>query len=347
MSVVGVCGYGFSGSSALFSLLDEYDETCSFKSGRICEFAFPYEPDGLLDLEYHLIHAPAKHLKGDVAIHRFIQYMHVMENTFNRETEGKFSLLTKAYIDSITQVTYKCRRSSDYRYNNFLIFREKLGKLLQNKMEDLLKRHVVVLKENDRYISVHPTNFKELTKQYVQDILNAAGVIQTGKIALLDQPFPPNYPDQVFHYFDDPYAIIVDRDPRDIYLTVKNLRFTNGRFVPHDDVRDFINYFKAVCIYNKDEDTKRILRVHFEDLIYHYDSTVCKIENFLHIKRHSKKRTFFKPELSIKNTQLSAVFPNDAKEIAMIERELKEYLYPFDKDLMAKDRENIFKMAAW
>ena len=71
------------------------------------------------------------------------------------------------------------------------------------------------------------------------------------------------------------------------------------------------------------------------------------IENFLHITRHTKVRELFKPELSIKNTQLSAVFPEDSKEIQIIEEELKDYLYPFDTEKMAKDRENILEMASW
>lgn len=347
MAIVGVCGYGFSGSSAVVSLLQEYAETSAFKSGRVCEFAFPYEPDGLLDLEYNLVHAPAKHLKGDSAIHRFIQYTKYISKSFDRETDGAFSRLTENYLKEITQVTYKCRRSSDYRYSKLAMFFEKLGRYIQIKAEDRLKRRVVILKEGDRYISVKPEHFVENTKQYVSDILTAAGVTDPSKMAIIDQPFPPNYPDQVFHFFDDPYAIIVDRDPRDIYLTVKNLRFTNGRFVPHDKVEDFITYFKAVSTHREDEDPQRVLRIHFEDLIYDYEHTVERIENFLNIKNHVRMRELFKPELSIKNTQLSAAFPEDKEAIELIEKELKDYLYPFDTGKMPKDRENIFKMASW
>lgn len=347
MTVIGVCGYGYSGSSALVSLLKEYGETSTFKSGRLCEFAFPYEPDGLLDLEYNLLHAPAKHLKGDMAIHRFIQYTNYIKKTFDRETDNSFSRLTDEYIRSLIQVTYKCRRTSDHRNSPIGLFLEKMIRYFQVKLENNLKRSIKLLKEDNRYISVYPSRFVEKTKKYVSDILTAAGVGGPSSVAIIDQPFPPNNPEQVFHFFEDPYAIVVDRDPRDIYLTVKNLRFSTARFVPHDDVWDFISYFKAVSAHKENEDEKRILRIHFEDLIYDYDKTVQKIENFLGIYQHYKIKQFFNPEVSIKNTQLSYVFPNDAKNIKIIEEELKDYLYPFDSEKKAKDRENIFKMASW
>lgn len=347
MTVIGVCGYGFSGSSALVSLLKEYEETSTFKSGRLCEFAFPYEPDGLLDLEYNLLHAPAKHLKGDMAIHRFIQYTNFIKKTFDRETDGAFSRLTEEYIRSLIQVTYKCRRTSDHRNNQIGIFLEKLMRTIQIKLENRFKCSIKLLKEDDRYISVCPNGFIEKTRKYVSNLLMAAGVGAPNSVAIVDQPFPPNNPEQVFHFFEDPYAIVVDRDPRDIYLTVKNLRFSTARFVPHDDVFDFISYFKAVSVHKKNEDGKRILRIHFEDLIYDYKNTVQKIENFLGIHQHNKIKQFFNPDVSIKNTQLSYVFPDDAKNVKIIEEKLADYLYPFDAEKKAKDRENIFKMASW
>lgn len=344
---IGVSGYGYSGSSAVLALIKEYDEICSSDSGRVFEFCLPYAPDGLLDLEYHLTKAPAKHLKGDIAIHRFKKYVNFIARSYNRETHDRFSSLTNAYLDEITQVSYRCRRLSDHGTNKASIFCEKLSSIIQTRAERLLKKRVPIRKEDTRYISVYPENFLENTKKYLQDIIESAGLRAEGKHALLDQPFPPNFPEQVFHFFEDPKAIIVNRDPRDIYVTVKHLTMSAGRFVPHDTVEDFVKYYRAIQTHSQKEDSERVLRISFEDLIYSYDETVKKIETFLGISQHGNKKKFFNPDLSIKNTQLKDVFPEDKEDILYIESELKEFLYPFEGKMRVADRDGIYKMAHW
>ena len=50
----------------------------------------------------------------------------------------------------------------------------------------------------------------------------------------------------------------------------------------------------------------RILRIHFEDLIYRYDFTTKQINEFLGIseEKHKDLRKHFNPDISIRNTQL-------------------------------------------
>lgn len=346
--IIGICGYGYTGSSAIVDLLKEYEELDVLVKNfsYTFEFSLPYEPDGLLDLEYHLTKAPAKHLKSDMAIYRFMQLTSWQRNPMNRVTNGQFSSLTEDYLNSLIQVAYHCRRVDTRRNNRLQIYWEKGIGVLQRKLEKKLKRNVKIAKEDIRYVSVYPNDFLKLTREYVANILDA-GKTEKETIRLIDQPFPPNNPEDVFHYFDDPYAIVVDRDPRDIYVMVKHFAFRSGRFIPSDRVEDFVEYYKAVRRHRPDKDQSRVLRIRFEDLIYEYDTTVKQVENFLNIEKHTHVRQFFKPEISMRNTQMMNLFPEDREAMTYIENHLSDYLYPFDKYEEVKEREGILDMAHW
>jgi hypothetical protein len=65
-------------------------------------------------------------------------------------------------------------------------------------------------------------------------------------------------------------------------------------------------------------------------MIYEYEKTTRKIVDFLELKEHCRPKSIFDPNLSINNTQLFDVYPNYKDDIAYIEKELPEYLYPFE-----------------
>ena len=50
------------------------------------------------------------------------------------------------------------------------------------------------------------------------------------KNLVLDQPFSGNNPQASFPYFENPRAVVVDRDPRDYYLFVKNLFYITRNY---------------------------------------------------------------------------------------------------------------------
>lgn len=144
------------------------------------------------------------------------------------------------------------------RNNRFQIYWEKGIGVLQRKLERIFKRNVIIAKEGIRYVSVYPEDFQKLTKAYVNSILEA-GKESKKLVRLIDQPFPPNNPEDVIHFFEDPYAIVVDRDPRDIYVMVKHFAFRSGRFIPSDRVEDFVNYYMAVRQHRPDQDPSKVL----------------------------------------------------------------------------------------
>jgi hypothetical protein len=137
---------------------------------------------------------------------------------------------------------------------------------------------------------------------------------------------------KVVFFFDNPLAIVVDRDPRDNYIFAKKFLLNKGRQIPTETVEKFVVYYRNMrkgmpYIIGSD----KILNIRFEDLIYEYDESITKIMTFCGLKEHTNPRTIFAPELSINNTQVFKRYPEYRKEIEYIERELPEFLYPFEK----------------
>lgn len=328
--IIGACGYGATGSSVLTDLLKEYDDIQVYDS---FEFWLSYRVDGLEDLEYHLMKEYAKNLSGDYAIKRFLDWTKCYKTPFiNKPCNGDvFYLLSKNYIDSITQLKYKGVETADVLSGNVMknicAFASK--KILMPKViEKIIHKPSFLWPCRTLNYCIEPENFYEETKKYVNNILLSMGADLTRPICL-DQPFEGNCPEHSFPFFEDPYAVVIDRDPRDLYFDEKYTTSPDGKFFPRTNVKDFVIYYRNMR--KNITNNSRVLRIRFEELIYEYEDSIKKIENFLHLGEHKRPKTGFIPERSINNTQQSRLHPEDRAEVEYIEKELKDFLFPFEK----------------
>jgi hypothetical protein len=104
------------------------------------------------------------------------------------------------------------------------------------------------------------------------------------------------------------------------------------------NAEDFCTVYDAMRRSERPVEDGRILRLHFEDLIYRYDDSCAWIYDFLDVSpsQHARlKGTQFKPQVSIHNTQLFRQDKYPADEIRIIEKRLERYLYPFPADVPA------------
>ena len=330
---IGACGFSATGSSAVTDYLKEFDENVVLDD---FEFTIAYMPDGLQDLRYHLHEGGMRDISCKVALKRFeALYSGYACREYQKLSGGKFKDLSKAYLDSLIQLSWiaqpspvlspmKCRAIRICRKYNIL-------KMI-HRIEEKKGHEIEIYPLEKHSVSIYPEDFDGKARKYIMSVLDAMGR-QKDKNVVLDQPFSGNNPQLAFPFFENPRAIITERDPRDYYLFIKKFLFGKGRRqLPGDNVKDFVTFYRKErenMPYKKDD--PRILNIYFEDMIYRYDETTKKICDFCGLRHEDRKRKLFAPELSINNTQVFKRYPEYAEDIKYIEEQLGEYLYPFEE----------------
>jgi hypothetical protein len=336
-NTVGVCGYIRTGSSAVLNFLKEFHENIIIDD---FEFDFLHFPDAIDDLNYHL-HEGSYDLRSSfVAIERFKRLCNSYHmRKMNLLTNNRFLPLTEKYLNDLIQIKYYGKTLADIvlypKLRNNRMKRSFLRRLLNCIIffENQLNRQFDIFPFHELNYASFPKDFLSITKKYIEDILIM--LMRDGREGniVLDQLFTCNNPQKYFNYLKNPKAIIVDRDPRDIYLLAKNVRRLKGeRGIPTKTVANYVNFFKATRKNRHligPDDYDSVLFVQFEDLIYEYEKTSKKIMNFLNLSDPISPKKYFIPEKSITNTQLFGIYKNEKKDIEYIEKELSEYLYPY------------------
>lgn len=326
--IIGACGFGSTGSSVVTDYLKEY---VNFQVLDDIEFTWVSGVDGLIDLDYHVNHPHNRTMDSIHAIDRYRMMCNSKLNKFSKAGVPPeiFIKLTNDFLNSIIttswewniheprKITDRIRRYLYYRFN------------IVPKWEIKNGRHWEGFPLETVFLSVLPHNFDEKAKKHVRDILLAMGA-DFSKPIILDQPFAGNNPQACFKFFDDPYAIVVDRDPRDNYVFARTRLLGRYHLMPINKVEDFVKYYRAL---RKDQPYtqphERVLNLRFEDMVYHYDETTSLIRKFLHLPDNPHPKSIFDPAISMPNTQVWKRFPQFAKDIEYIEKELPEYMFDF------------------
>ncbi len=328
--VIGACGYGATGSSVISDLLQEYEDVQVYDT---FESWMSYRVDGLEDLEYHLMKQYTKGESCDAAIKRFLRISKsYMVPFIHKPCNGKeFYELSRRFIDEITQFQFRGLYTADVCTGHMMrdIFAFASKKIIMPKIIEKIVGHRVYLWPcANKYFSVEPENFYDAARAYTSAILEIMGADMKKPICL-DQPFSGNNPGDSLKFYADSYAIVVDKDPRDLYLAGKFTKDPNFKFSPVDDVDKFIVYYRTIRKHKSDNE--RVLYIHFEDMVYNYDQSIKKIENFLHLYNHTRPKKMFDPARSINNTQLLRLHPEEQANVDKICKALPEFLYDFEK----------------
>ncbi len=318
--LVSVSGYNFTGSGAVFDLLKEYEDVSIVSASEI---AFVYLPDGLIDLDYHVNHS-ASYLNGDVAIHRFWNLC--KKCGMPRDYREQFLAIAKEYLNEIVSTAWQGFSAfDDTRLEGISYVFWRIKRWYSIILYHFFKRSPAACSRT-MYLAYHSENFSKATEKFL-DRVAGFGESKGKNISVFNQFFSASQPELSMKYAKDAKTIVVERDPRDVFILGKMKRETSC--YPYDNVKSYVEYFMA-CQGNADKaESERVLRIQFEDLIYHYDDTVQKIEKFLGIKKHVRKKQYFKPEVSVNNTQLKERFPQMKEDIAYIEGLLEDDLYCF------------------
>ena len=298
---IGVCGYNSTGSSAVLDLLKEYDENQFIEE----EFSFLFLPDGLSSLDY-AVAGPDMFFSGDVGVTRFLTFADNYLSLFSKECVKE----NHAFIDRLIQTSwvgnscFDATRRADFP-----------GAFIHSP-------------DNDRkmYLAHNISNFNELAQEYVQRLLEILGKSDT-KHLIVNQMFSAANPAHTMKYVKDAKAIVVNRDPRDVYIIGKEKG--RVRCYPTESVEKYVEYCKHFVRNSVIDTTGNTLYLRFEDLLFHYDATVNKIETFCGVHKHSKTGQYFSPNKSKNNVQLFYRFPKYKEDIEYIEKQLPDMIYHF------------------
>lgn len=335
--IVITAGYSGTGSSAATDLLSEIEDY-DINNGDF-EYVFMHCPNGVFDFEDKVL-SGNNMIRSDEAIHSFLSCMKDLYDKKDFWISGykdnisvDFLKYCEEFIEDLNPI--KIKDTYWYYQENPINFRMK-SKYLYKKIVEKLMLHKVRIQKPLIYKDVsfvYPTEeeYYGAAKKFLEKIFNSLGLQNHNLV--LDQFILPQNLYRLNRYMDGDYkVIVVDRDPRDLFIVNKYYWTKTHLIVPYaNDVRDYCKQYRLVRERQKLYDDAHILRINFEDLIYRYEETVKKVYEHLGVteEQHIRKRQVFNPDISINNTQLFLNEEYRLDDIKVIERELKEYLYPF------------------
>lgn len=333
MKFITCASYYGVGSSAITDLFAEYQQVFDFTNE---EFRFVQDPDGISDLEYNLVENFNRHNSGH-ALKRFKKLVdfyngNILSPKHRKLLGDSWKNISYKYIEALTDFKFHGYWMYDlYDKGSFYHFRKRiLNKILKMTIwRNQPDRQLNTMKDTITLCSApSEEKFLRLTKTYIEELF--CSVCPKDKIAMVDQILPPTNIKRYLRYFDDIKVIVVDRDPRDVWVLEKYV-WKDG-VIPHEDVETFCMWFKYTRKHRKTENLHidNITFVQFEDLIFHYDETVSKLEKWMGFSSidHIRPRTRLNPDKSVKNTQTWLRVNNvPIEEINYIENELNQYLY--------------------
>ena len=335
ITFVDVSGFFTSGSSAMVDLLKEFDHF--YECGA--EIRFIKDPYGICQMEDVLINN-WEFINSSAAISDFLEICRKGARNgkglfapagfgLSKSISPDFMKITEQYVSEITEYTYKM---DSYHYK----FKKPYLKYLIDRyrwaIEYLSKGKLKTSNTNIAtcYFS-HPTQeqFNAATKRYFSRLFDSHGASDGPSYIILDQAISPNNTQVIHRYFDKAKMIIIDRDPRDMY--VDDIRWGENldrNYQTKEAASKYVKRAKALrenIVLDKD-----ILYVRFEDLVINYEETVSSVMSFLGIPKefHVLKKSIFKPEVSIKNIGIWRKYYHDCKPaIDMIAESLPDLLY--------------------
>ena len=323
---IHVVGYGWSGSSAIIDLLKEYDNIYVPN----LEFRLIKERYGLMNLETMLTEQWDP-IETDIALKDFIWLTRKLNERISKyyihfghcysQTIGKHFLdVTDSFIKQIVSYEFK---------SNWHFFYWKLNTIKRMYYWFRKRCRLSDYTENMFFASpVTKDEFEEYTKEYIDNLFRPI-ISDSNKFIVLDQGVPAQYPEYAFKYTNNAKVIVIDRDPRDVYVDLVNCKELIGaELAKKDNAKIFIEWYKALHFRKDFVNKNDVLFIRFEDIINNYEKTVESIEVYLGIKniQHLHIKEYFNPQISKKNMGLWKEYKNQEvmKEIKVA---LAEYCY--------------------
>lgn len=314
--ILDLSGFMFSGKAAVHDFLSEIDGI--WTPGNRSEFDLLRVKDGIADLENSI--SSWSPIRSDETARRFLKLVRKM----TKSNAGVRRLFVPGF-DYGTR--YPNLREASERFISRITTKEwdiywPYHLLDMGPMEILgfkLKRKLLGVSDNIRYRLISNEHFLKHLRDYLDEVLCFGIDKSKYHTVAMNNGFEPFDPDRFINYFHEARCILVDRDPRDIFAT-SNM-FSNGfndqielyqKIAGAHDVDTFIERIRVYRANTSAINSKRVLRINFENLVQEYEATTNKIFQFLEIDpaNHVGKFSKFDPVKSEKNIGLWRQLPN-------------------------------------
>jgi len=340
---IAVTGFYGTGSSGVIDLLKEFED-CQIASPINSEYehAVFYSPGGLFDLSCVLLSPSISPFRSDIAVNNFIDCTNRLDRNnfgwlgqYHSYYGDTFKSISNDFVSKISKV--KLKPSSAHlqkTHFSFLKVLKQLGGLIfYNRPITKLGRVYDYDKKLPYFSMPTESEFCEASKEYTLKYMKMCS-INSESIQVFDHLIWPQETLLLSKLFpSETKAIVVIRDPRDVYILNKYYWHkppvsVSKPFYPTNP-NEFVKEWKTITNL-KTDNNPNVLYLHFEDLVYKYEETVNTLVKFLGSELNSQIQfSFFNPEKSIENTQVFTVCKDWQTEVSIIEKELAEYLYHF------------------
>ena len=220
MKIIDISGFGHSGKTAVTNLLSEVKGLDVHYP--TFEFGLLRFPDGLIDLKRN-ISTNWSPIKSDIALKRFKKLSTNLSESYSKNINSNFHLLTENYIDSLRFTTHQVHWFDRlYFTNNITLINVIKFAVTKLGLKTVFKFFIGLISKDtnqkkDLVNLVDSKNFDSKTKIYLENLL-----FSKSPIVVTNNAFEPFEPSEAMSFFSESYCIIVDRDPRDIYLSSIN-----------------------------------------------------------------------------------------------------------------------------
>ena len=324
MKTTIVLGLMNSGSGAVHDYLSS--RTDFYSPFGTSEFKLCVDPMGL-DNVYVNCYENFSFFNPSNSIDEFIKYIKKIQNYIVYETYGKGKKLfrqnldksTKEFVNKITDIYYYGNPEfSNFKINSFESLYLKLIKKRYNffKVRIPAKKEVFI-NESIKYIEkiiLYNLNKKKISLNSNVVLNQAANIFN---------------PIRSSQYFKNRKIIIVTRDPRDMFSSMKKRK---SKGPPSYDVQLFIKWYKKCfdnIAFKKAIKNKLKLNIKYENFINKFEQENRKICKFLNVKTDFKFKKDFYPKFNLdeskKNLYKSKKYLTENENL-LIKKYLSKYL---------------------
>lgn len=330
-------GFIGSGSSAVGDYLKEFSHT--FECGK--EIRFIKDPGGISDLKLHLIDH-WDFVNSLFAGQQFLKMSKIWARygnspfsrpglSYNKHINKNYYNLSKDYLSSLSLCTLKqefyctkfCKPYFKYVFDRNRAY-------IERKTKGIIK---IANRRIPKSYLCNPNleSFSKSTKEYICNLFSphqfSNGIENT---ILLDLAISPCDLTPLDLYFDDAKMIIVERDPRDIYVEdVEEACNMNEKVGSYEDGLVFAERMR--CMYSKVvRNNPKVLFIRFEDFVVNYEENAKIINKFVNFDEinHVSKNKYFNPSYSIRNVgKWKKYYPQFKDALDVIKEKLPDLCY--------------------